>query len=111
MAARVAGGGVSGRTGSQLTSAAAWVDERAFSIYLRTRLALTPWARATAATDAPSTKHSATIAAFSSGLRRTYLRNAMAHGVRSRNDETARLLADEKTLLQKLQDLRKSLFR
>ncbi|WP_300436908.1 TIGR02221 family CRISPR-associated protein [Zoogloea sp.] len=40
-----------------------------------------------------------------------YLRNAMAHGVRSRNDETARLLADEKTLLQKLQDLRKSLFR
>ncbi len=40
-----------------------------------------------------------------------YLRNAMAHGVRSRNDDTARLLTDEKTLLQKLQDLRKSLFR
>jgi hypothetical protein len=69
--ARVAGGGVSGTTASQLTSASAWVDGRDFSIHLRTRLALTPWARATAATDAPGTRHSATIAAFSSGLRRT----------------------------------------
>lgn len=40
----------------------------------------------------------------------TQLRNAMAHGLRSHNDASARLLTDEKSLAQKLRDLHKRLF-
>lgn len=39
------------------------------------------------------------------------LRNAMAHGVRSADDNISRLLQDEEKLAQKLRQLRKSLFR